>query len=48
MADEDYRIEERTVPVGETMIINGRIRGAGFKYKIKIKNKPVPDEGGEK
>ena len=39
---ENYVIEDRVVPVGKMMVINGRNRGAGYKYKIKVrKDKPV-------
>jgi hypothetical protein len=27
--------EDRIVPPRKTMIINGKIRGAGYKYKVK-------------
>jgi len=33
--------EDRVVPPRKTMIINGKIRGAGFKYKVKKVTKKI-------
>ncbi len=40
--------KDMIVPPRTTMIINGKLRGAGFKYKIRV-NKPKqiePTKGG--